>query len=142
MTEQNVFEKCRNFHLLEKHRMDSFKQWPFDEEAPCSVSKMAEAGFYWSGSSSDPDTVTCFLCTKSLDGWEPTDDPWKEHAKHAPQCLFVQYGRKESDLLLEEFLKIYKTVLKNKFTADINGFKKSFSSAAADELSNYIENKK
>lgn len=59
---------------------------------------MAEAGFYWSGNDREPDTVTCYICNKTLDGWEPTDDPWKEHAKHAPQCSFVKLGRKEAEL--------------------------------------------
>jgi len=30
--------------------------------------------------------VTCFLCSKSLDGWEPGDDPVSEHYRHSPDC--------------------------------------------------------
>lgn len=55
---------------------------------------MAEAGFFWKGI----DSVACFLCGKELDGWEPEDDPWSEHKKHAPQCVFVKFGRPENEL--------------------------------------------
>ena len=37
---------------------------------------MAEAGFYHTPSSNEPDLVTCYVCYKEMDGWEPTDDPW------------------------------------------------------------------
>lgn len=59
---------------------------------------MAEAGFYWTGTERENDTATCFVCGKTLDGWESEDDPWKEHLKHAPQCEFVKLGRVESDM--------------------------------------------
>lgn len=102
---QNLSEKFNKFktvHLMEKHRKDSFLKWPYDESSECSVSKMAEAGFYWSGNKTEDDTVTCFVCGKTLHGWDPTDDPWKEHAKHAPQCQFVKYGHKEADLTVSK----------------------------------------
>jgi hypothetical protein len=35
------------------------------------------------------DNVTCYLCNKSLDGWEPKDNPWKEHVSHSASCPFV-----------------------------------------------------
>lgn len=28
----------------------------------------------------------CFLCRRSLDGWEEDDDPVTEHLKHSPHC--------------------------------------------------------
>ncbi len=28
----------------------------------------------------------CFLCDKSLDGWEENDNPLEEHLKHSPTC--------------------------------------------------------
>ena len=37
---------------------------------------MAEAGFYHTPSENEPDLVTCYVCCKEMDGWEPTDDPW------------------------------------------------------------------
>lgn len=94
------FDKYKKVYVMEKHRVDSFEKWPFDENSPCSITKMAEAGFYWTGNvnKEEDDAATCFVCSKQLHGWDPTDDPWKEHIKHAPQCLFVKYGHKESDL--------------------------------------------
>lgn len=62
------------------------------------ILQMAEAGFYWTGTKRENDTATCFVCGKTLDGWESEDDPWKEHLKHAPQCEFVKLGCPEKDL--------------------------------------------
>lgn len=59
---------------------------------------MAQAGFYWCGNDIDIDTAACFLCDKHLDGWEQDDDPWDEHHKHAPQCVFVKIRKAEADL--------------------------------------------
>lgn len=110
-------EVFRKLNLLEQHRVESFKDWPFPETSPCSISKaralkihivplfivtpliqMAEAGFYWTGTKRENDTATCFVCGKTLDGWESNDDPWKEHLKHAPQCEFVKVGCTEKEL--------------------------------------------
>lgn len=94
------FDTYKELYLLEKHRIDSFEKWLYDESSSCSITKMAEAGFYWTGNKNkdEDDAVTCFICSKQLHGWDPTDDPWKEHVKHAPQCQFVKYGHKESEL--------------------------------------------
>lgn len=59
---------------------------------------MAEAGFFYSGTSDDDDSATCFVCAKVLDGWESFDDPWKEHLKHAPNCQFVKLHHPEEEL--------------------------------------------
>lgn len=59
---------------------------------------MAEAGFYYSGVSDDDDSATCFVCGKVLDGWENTDEPWKEHEKHAPNCSFVKQHLSEDNM--------------------------------------------
>lgn len=65
---------------------------------------MAEAGFYWCGTTREEDTAACFLCGKVLDGWESTDDPWSEHKKHAPQCAFVKLGRPQKQLTVNKHL--------------------------------------
>ncbi|XP_005184865.1 baculoviral IAP repeat-containing protein 5 [Musca domestica] len=136
------FKKFNKVYLLEKQRIDSFKNWPYDEAADCSISKMAQAGFYWSGNKSDDDTVTCFVCGKTLHGWDPTDDPWKEHAKHAPQCQFVKYGHKEADLTVEEFLNIFSAVGMNKMMKDFNGIKSKFLAQASSEMEKCLMEKK
>lgn len=67
---------------------------------------MAEAGFFWCGTIAEPDSAACFLCGKVLDNWEADDDPWFEHRKHAPQCLFATLGKREKQLTLDEFLSV------------------------------------
>lgn len=94
----DIFKKLKPYNMMEKQRLDTFKCWPFDENSPCSIKKMAEAGFYWCGNAFELDTVACFVCDKTLYGWEPTDDPWEEHAKHAPQCFFVKKRKPEGEL--------------------------------------------
>ncbi|SPP88156.1 baculoviral IAP repeat-containing protein 5 [Drosophila guanche] len=119
-------EMFRQLNLLEQHRVESFKDWPFPEQSSCSISKMAEAGFYWTGTKRENDTATCFVCSKTLDGWESEDDPWKEHLKHAPQCEFVKLGCAEKDLTVTQFLDILGTVVKSSIEKSCKAFKKSF----------------
>jgi hypothetical protein len=33
----------------------------------------------------------CFHCAGALIDWEATDDPWAEHAKFFPYCVFLNY---------------------------------------------------
>lgn len=47
---------------------------------------MARAGFIFQPLPSNPDNVSCFLCSKALDGWEEDDSPLEEHLKHSPEC--------------------------------------------------------
>lgn len=71
---------------------------------------MAEAGFFWKGTATEPDTAACFLCGKVLDGWEESDDPWMEHKKHAPQCVFAKKGKPEDEYTVMEFLDLMQTM--------------------------------
>ncbi|KAK2004397.1 AT hook domain-containing protein [Colletotrichum falcatum] len=48
--------------------------------------ELAKAGFVWRPFPDNPDNVACFLCNKSLDGWEDGDRPLEEHLKHSPDC--------------------------------------------------------
>lgn len=108
-------ESTSNFtkiFLLQEDREQSFKHWPYTDDKPCSIRKMAEAGFYWHGTEQEMDTAACFVCGKALDGWEETDDPWNEHRKHAPQCPFVKYGRPEASLTCEEMVNLMMSTLK------------------------------
>lgn len=92
------------YMFLVEDRIKTFKNWPFSAKAKCNVRKMAEAGFYSVATGdADADTAKCFLCGKELDGWEATDDPWAEHKSHAPQCAFVQLGKKQDDLRVRTF---------------------------------------
>ncbi|XP_058444904.1 baculoviral IAP repeat-containing protein 5-like [Malaya genurostris] len=110
VSSQNVEKIC----LFEKDRESSFKKWPYSSSSSCNVQKMAEAGFCWHGDDSEIDTAICFVCGKVLDGWEETDEPWVEHKKHAPQCLFVKYGRPEAQLMCEEMINLLEAILKSR----------------------------
>jgi hypothetical protein len=44
------------------------------------------------------DNVTCFLCQKSLDGWEQGDDALDEHVKHSPNCGWAIVAAIEANL--------------------------------------------
>ena len=48
--------------------------------------KLANAGFFYYPLQVNPDNVACFLCHKSIDGWEKDDDPLAEHLKLSPDC--------------------------------------------------------
>ncbi|KAL1943940.1 hypothetical protein VTO73DRAFT_3758 [Trametes versicolor] len=61
-----------------KHSSASTK-WPHPPTWKATPTSLAEAGFYHDPSSSAPDNVTCFMCKKSLCGWEPEDDPFEIH---------------------------------------------------------------
>jgi hypothetical protein len=45
------------------------------------------AGFYFDPSEESPDSTTCYLCRKELDGWEAEDDPWIAHVRHGKMHL-------------------------------------------------------
>lgn len=85
---------------------------------------MAEAGFYWKGTPTEPDTAACFLCGKVLDGWEEDDDPWMEHRKHAPQCAFVKNGKAEDEYTVNELLDMMQTYNKSQHEANKRNFLK------------------
>ncbi|XP_044731945.1 baculoviral IAP repeat-containing protein 5-like [Chrysoperla carnea] len=106
---------------FEKHRLRTFKTWPFNNSCNCSTKNMAEAGFYLIASEdSEADAVECFYCGKQLDGWEDSDDPWKEHYKHASYCDFAKLKKPEIQLTVEEFLNLYHNALKNRINKIID----------------------
>lgn len=60
-------------------------------------STMAEAGFFHLANTNlasagiyKPDRVSCFACHVYLYSWEPNDEPWSEHERHAMQCPFMR----------------------------------------------------
>lgn len=88
---------------------------------------MAEAGFIFTGSSKEPDSVQCFFCNKSLDGWEANDNPWSEHLKHAPQCSFAKMQAPQDCWTFSEYLTIleeYKGILVRKKFEDVKKYAK------------------
>ncbi|XP_069125175.1 uncharacterized protein [Argopecten irradians] len=66
-------------------RMSSFKGWSsYTGQHP---RELASAGFFYAGYA---DLVTCWFCNVRLQQWDTNDDPWIEHAKFAPTCLFLR----------------------------------------------------
>ncbi|XP_069133442.1 baculoviral IAP repeat-containing protein 2-like isoform X2 [Argopecten irradians] len=52
--------------------------------------QMAKAGFFYAGYG---DYVRCFYCGGCLRNWEPGDDPWVEHARWFPRCVYVKQNK-------------------------------------------------
>ncbi|XP_056153780.1 baculoviral IAP repeat-containing protein 5a [Lampris incognitus] len=96
-----------------ENRLKTFVGWPFNEGCCCTPENMAKAGFIHTPSDNSPDTATCFFCLKELEGWEPEDDPIKEHKSHSSVCHFIKLKKKVENLTVEEFLKLHKE--KHKF---------------------------
>ncbi|KAF5906394.1 baculoviral IAP repeat-containing protein 5.2-like, partial [Clarias magur] len=69
---------------------------------------MAKAGFIHVPSENSPDIAQCFFCLKELEGWEPEDDPEKEHKAHSPNCNFITLKKSVESLTVEEFLRLQK----------------------------------
>ncbi|XP_015908731.1 baculoviral IAP repeat-containing protein 5 [Parasteatoda tepidariorum] len=90
----------------EAMRLNSFQNWPFDDNSVCSASKMAEAGFFHCPTENEPDLVQCYVCFKELDGWEATDEPWSEHFSHSKICLFAKLRKPQNQLTVAEVYSI------------------------------------
>ncbi|XP_041829585.1 baculoviral IAP repeat-containing protein 5a [Melanotaenia boesemani] len=91
-----------------ENRLKTFEKWPFDEDCTCTPENMAKAGFIHTPSDNSPDVAICFFCLKELEGWEPEDDPEKEHKSHSSSCLFIALKKNIEELTVEEFLKLQK----------------------------------
>ena len=65
-------------------RIKSFVKWP--TRLVQRPKQLAEAGFFYCKLS---DHVKCFYCAGGLKNWEVDDDPWEQHARWYPKCLFV-----------------------------------------------------
>ncbi|KAJ1657176.1 hypothetical protein IWQ61_003379 [Dispira simplex] len=77
-----------------ENRVNSFSKakWPWPHPINtffATPETLAKAGFYFNPQPLSQDAVQCFLCNKSLDGWEHSDDPFEEHYSHAPDCAWA-----------------------------------------------------
>ncbi|XP_070538727.1 baculoviral IAP repeat-containing protein 7-like [Ptychodera flava] len=73
--------KHPNF-VEEAARLGSYDSW----KGCVSQEFLAKAGFFFTGIE---DNVRCFHCDGALRNWEPTDEPWIEHARWFPKCQFL-----------------------------------------------------
>ncbi|KAH7135901.1 hypothetical protein B0J11DRAFT_174283 [Dendryphion nanum] len=75
--------------LLNARKATFSDMWPLDTEAGFpTVEQMVEAGWYYDPSPDLLDGVTCAYCSLSLDSWDAGDNPFDEHRRRAPECLF------------------------------------------------------
>ena len=54
-------------------------KWPHSPDFKANANTLAEAGFFFSPSWDDRDSVACFLCGKELSDWDADDDPFEIH---------------------------------------------------------------
>ena len=79
-------------------RMLTFENWP--EDNPKVPQELFEAGFFYSG---NDDSVRCFSCGGYVEGWNVSDNPWVEHGKIHPACVFVR--EKKSQFFIDQLSK-------------------------------------
>lgn len=95
-------------HLSKRTASNAKKKTPTTVSWPHSsptTEQLARAGFYYKPTANNIDNVMCFLCEKSLDGWEPSDNPAVEHARHSPDCgwaINICIGERSDDTNREE----------------------------------------
>ncbi|CAC5373532.1 unnamed protein product [Mytilus coruscus] len=78
-------------YAIRSKRIDSFDHWPsYLTQTP---EEMATAGFFFTGIE---DHCRCFFCGGGLRNWEPDDQPWTEHARWYPNCVFVRQSKGET----------------------------------------------
>ena len=83
---------CPALHPMtsEASRRETFASWPHMNYKWALPSQMAEAGFYHQPNTPESDRAVCFLCNVCLICWEPSDEPWSEHERHAATCPLVK----------------------------------------------------
>lgn len=83
-------------------RLKTFKLFPLN----ISQNKytLSECGLKYSGVD---DVVECFCCGVILHNWERLDDPWIEHCRFSPRCLYVllMKGNKYVQNILSKYCK-------------------------------------
>ncbi|XP_015723157.1 baculoviral IAP repeat-containing protein 5.1-like isoform X2 [Coturnix japonica] len=92
-------------------RLQTFNNWPFVKNCKCTPENMAKAGFVHCPSANEPDVAKCFFCLIELEGWEPNDDPWEEHAKRR-SCGFLSLPKSFDELTMEEYYMLEMTRLR------------------------------
>ncbi|XP_033739518.1 E3 ubiquitin-protein ligase XIAP-like isoform X2 [Pecten maximus] len=68
-------------------RRESFRNWLGRYQ---DIDNLVHSGFFFIG---EEDIVRCFHCDIGLAEWDPSDDPWVEHARHSPDCPYLRGQR-------------------------------------------------
>ena len=77
--------KHPKFHLFNK-RLESFINEGWRIGLAQRPKTLAEAGFFYFGRG---DKVMCYYCSGGIHNWLQEDDAWIEHAKHYPNCAYL-----------------------------------------------------
>ncbi|CAG9807884.1 unnamed protein product [Chironomus riparius] len=84
-------DQIQRFHMYsEAARRKTFDSWPHMDYKFALPDQMAQAGFYHQSSETGDDRAMCFTCSVCLVCWEKTDEPWSEHERHSPDCVFLK----------------------------------------------------
>ncbi|KAI9830821.1 MAG: hypothetical protein M1819_005346 [Sarea resinae] len=88
--EHPVEEDPLSDELMEARKATFMDLWPHEGKRgwTCKMQKMVEAGWYYCPTPESDDFVSCAYCSLSLDGWEPKDNPLREHQRRSPDCAF------------------------------------------------------
>lgn len=70
-----------------ERRIQRFKNW----NGSVDPRLLARAGFFFTDRD---DYVICFACGIGVKNWDSSCDPWSEHQKHKPRCMFLRTGLK------------------------------------------------
>lgn len=75
-----------------RFNLPSHSAWPLSPSTHPNLTPalLARAGWFFTPSKASPDQVTCFLCRKSLGGWEEGDDAFEEHVGHGGGCAWAE----------------------------------------------------
>jgi baculoviral IAP repeat-containing protein 7/8 len=76
--------------VTQEEREKTFIDMNWSLQIKPNYKELAEAGFFYSGSS---DGTVCFNCGKGLHQWKETDNAFVEHVKHLPACSFLQASK-------------------------------------------------
>ncbi|KAK6317648.1 hypothetical protein J4Q44_G00130480 [Coregonus suidteri] len=96
--------------LQREERLLTFVHWPL--RIPVRPDQLAKAGFYYVGRNDD---VKCFCCDGGLRCWESGDDPWVEHAKWFPRCVYLlqEKGQEFVHQIQARFPRLFEQLLTN-----------------------------
>lgn len=92
----------------QRAREETFYQqpWPHLDFTTLHPKRLAAAGFFFDPASDGKDKCICFACGLQLVNWDPNDNPFGEHLKHAEtspeaeKCVYVQLLRQLNPVLL------------------------------------------
>lgn len=90
------YKKFANYDV----RLTSFDTWPTSKHQ--KPTDLAAAGLFYT---CEADKTVCYYCGVGLLNWEPTDDPWVEHARWSKKCFFLEFVKGSNFVILCKNMK-------------------------------------